>query len=100
MKMNGRNGSHSIRNAFKAFLPVALITTLHAAPVLVHLGEPAEKPFHGTTQIGLNLEMALTSDRMWNADNHWMARTLADAGVKTLRWGYRRSGGMPLPRNP
>jgi hypothetical protein len=32
--------------------------------------------------------MALTSDRMWSADNQWMARTFAEAGVKTLRWGY------------
>ncbi|MEI6322902.1 MAG: hypothetical protein WCP60_07360 [bacterium] len=88
MKMNGQNGSLFVRKVFKAFLPVVLITTLHADPVLVQLGEAAEKPFHGTTQIGLNLEMSLTSDRMWNADNHWMARTLADAGFKTLRWGY------------
>jgi hypothetical protein len=57
-------------------------------PVKIQLGLPAPQPFHGTTKIGLNLEMALTSDRMWSADHHWMARTFDKAGVTALRWGY------------
>lgn len=64
------------------------LSPLQAQPVVIQLGTPSDQPFRGTTRIGLNLEMALTSDRMWDADDRWMARTFATAGVKTLRWGY------------
>lgn len=38
--------------------------------------------------VGINHEMAMTSDAMSSADGQWMTQTFNGAGIKFMRWGY------------
>ncbi len=71
-----------------AVLGVAGFAEVAPPTVSISLDTAPRQTLTGARGVGLNLEMALISDRFWKADNQWMARTFRELDIKTLRWGY------------
>ncbi len=79
-----------LRGTLAVFAGLVVAGSAPANPVTatITLDPRAAQPIAGTRSVGMNFEMALTSDAMWNARQRWIERTFRELGVGMLRWGY------------
>lgn len=65
--------------------------TVHAAgpsEVSINVDASVTKPITGAKRVGVNMEMSMTSDAMWEANGNWMEETFKASGMNMMRWGY------------
>lgn len=69
----------------KIYVPV---TAAGPAQITVNVNGAVSTPLQGARKVGVNIEMSMISDEMWQTNGNWMEQSFFAGEINMMRWGY------------
>lgn len=91
------NVKSKLAKIISCFLIVILIITMSialqvqvqaATAVTITVDGSSYTQITRSKDVGVNIEMSLTSDEMWSTNGKWMEETFKASDINIMRWGY------------